>query len=201
MQRRVLGDAMAQQLGFFEEGRRLLAGDTRGSIVYHPGLFDLAQSDAYFRTLFETMPWSHETMRMYDKVVDVPRLVAWFGVGAELPPVLQTLRERVERYLGVAFNSMSLNYYRDGNDSVAWHSDHNEELIADPVVALVSFGAMREMQIRTKAVPRTQWRINLEPGSLLTMSGNVQERFEHYVPKTKRPTNARISVALRTKRA
>jgi alkylated DNA repair dioxygenase AlkB len=189
---------MAQQIGFFEEEIRTLARTPRGDIVYYPAIFDAAETAALFTQLLATTAWSKETMKMYDKLVDVPRLVAWYRDEA-LPPPLQTIRARVEPVLGVSFNAVSLNYYRDGADSVAWHSDHDEELTADPVVALVSLGAMRQMHLRTKAVPRRQLRCDLEPGSILAMRGDVQAHWEHHVPKVSRPTSARISVALRTK--
>ncbi|GAC1390209.1 MAG: alpha-ketoglutarate-dependent dioxygenase AlkB [Vulcanimicrobiaceae bacterium] len=190
---------MAQQLCFFIEELRTIATTPRGAIVYQPGIFSPAQSAEMFEHLLQTIPWSAETMKMYDKLVTVPRLVAWYRDPQPLPEVLQTVRERVGEHLRVRFTAVSLNYYRDGGDSVAWHSDKDEELTADPVVALVSLGATRQMQFRTKALPRTQLRCDLEPGSVLVMRGDVQVHWEHHIPKVARPTSARISIALRTK--
>lgn len=190
---------MAQQAAFFEEPARTLARTPRGAIVYYPAVFGAAESAAYFSTLLDEIPWSHETMRMYDKLVDVPRLVAWYRDPDPLPHPLQEIRARVQSHLRIPFNAVSLNYYRDGTDSVAWHSDHDEDLVADPCVALVSLGATREMWLRTKSVPRKQLRCVLEPGSILSMTGDVQAYWEHHIPKVNRPTSARISVALRTK--
>jgi len=190
---------MAQQAGFFEEAQRTLARTPRGSILYFPAVFSADQSAAFFRALLEEIPWSRETMRMYDKLVDVPRLVAWYRAPDPLPAILENIRQGVQLQLNRAFNAVSLNYYRDGSDSVAWHSDHDEDLVADPCVALVSLGATREMWLRTKSIPRKQLRCVLEPGSILSMSGDVQSYWEHHIPKVHRPTSARISVALRTK--
>ncbi len=190
---------MAQQLGFFEGRTRTLVRTTRGAIDYLPQAFDPAQCASFFRDLMDAVAWSSEKMRMYDKLVDVPRLTAWYRDPDPLPETLAVIRARVGALLGVRFNAVSLNYYRDGADSVAWHSDHDEDLVADPVVALVSLGAVREMQLRPKVPPRRLLRCDLEPGSILAMSGDVQSYWEHHIPKVARPTSARISVALRTK--
>lgn len=189
---------MAQQIGFFKEEVRTLARTPRGAIVYYPMVLAAREAALLFDELLATTPWSSETMKMYDKLVDVPRLVAWYRDEA-LPPALEVIRERAQSLLGTSFSAVSLNYYRDGADSVAWHSDHDEDLIADPVVALVSLGAMRQMRLRTKAAPRRQLHCDLEPGSILAMRGDVQSHWEHHIPKVLRPTSARISVALRTK--
>ncbi|MGZ3531768.1 MAG: alpha-ketoglutarate-dependent dioxygenase AlkB family protein [Vulcanimicrobiaceae bacterium] len=188
---------MAQQTELFPSLPRVIADDARGSIVYEPGLFTTQESDALFDELLAHSPWSHETMWMYDKMVDVPRLVARFMPGEQLPPALARLVERVEKRLGARFNSVGLNYYRDGNDSVAWHNDHTEDLIALPAIAIVSLGAARQMLVRPKKPPRTAIACDLEPGSLFVMSGRSQEFWEHSIPKARRPTAARISVALR----
>ncbi|MFN2528420.1 MAG: alpha-ketoglutarate-dependent dioxygenase AlkB [Candidatus Baltobacteraceae bacterium] len=190
---------MAQQLGMFKEEVRTIARTPRGDIVYFPAVFDAGEAASLCSELLATTAWSKETMKMYDKLVDVPRLVAWYRDEERLPQALERIRERTQLVLRRTFNAVSLNYYRDGTDSVAWHSDHNEELVDDPVVALVSVGATREMQFRTKAIPRRQLRCDLEPGSILAMRGDVQSHYEHHVPKVGRPTSARISVALRTK--
>lgn len=192
---------MAQQLGFFQEGKRRIAATAAGEIIYLPAIFGVSESAAAFEMLVRTIPWTSETMHMYDKIVDVPRLVAWYGAADELPATLSFIKQRAEDVLAVRFNAVSLNYYRDGTDSVAWHSDRNEQLTDDPTVALVSFGATRSMLFRTKAPPRRQLRCDLEPGSVLAMCGDIQGHWEHHIPKVSRLTDARISVALRTKAA
>ena len=190
---------MAQQLGFFQERRRQIVASPAGRIVYLPAIFSAAESVSLFETLLREIPWSSERMWMYEKIVDVPRLVAWYEPGQELPEPLRLIKSRAEEALAERFNGVSLNYYRDGTDSVAWHSDHNENLTKDPTVALASFGATRSMLFRSKAPPRRQLRCDLEPGSLLAMCGDIQQHWEHHIPKVRTPTDARISVALRTK--
>ncbi|MDP9016851.1 MAG: alpha-ketoglutarate-dependent dioxygenase AlkB, partial [Candidatus Eremiobacteraeota bacterium] len=185
---------MAQQLGFFVETARTIATTPRGAIIYLPRIFSAEQSAALFNELLETIPWTAETVKMYDKLIDVPRLGASYRDPQPVPPLLQMVRERVQEQLAMSFSAISLNYYRDGFDSVAWHSDKDEDLCADPIVALVSLGATRQMQFRTKALPRTQARCDLEPGSILAMRGDVQAYWEHHIPKVARLTSSRISV-------
>jgi len=138
---------------------------------------------------------------MYERIVDVPRLVASFALDdAALPEPIAALRGEVERFCGRGFNSAGLNFYRDGNDSVAPHGDHIEEMIDQTPVALVSLGATRRMTIRSKARPRRMLDLDLEPGSLLVMSFESHRNFEHGIPKTKRAVGPRISVAFRLRR-
>lgn len=137
---------------------------------------------------------------MYDRSVSVPRLLARFAPGEPLPPDLAGVKSLVEETLAAPFNAVSVQYYRNGSDSVAWHSDHTEDLIERPYVALVSLGAVREMQIRSRSKPRRSFSIDLEPGSLLVMGGLAQEQWEHHLPKVSRPVDPRISIALRQRR-
>jgi len=190
---------MAQQLGFFLEPQRRIAQTPQGHIVYLPAIFDAAESSSLFETLLKTIEWSSDRMWMYEKIVDVPRLVASYEPGRKLPEALRAIKARAEEAIGERFNGISLNYYRDGADSVAWHSDHSEGLTENPTVALASFGASRSMLFRSKMPPRRQLRCDLEPGSLLAMCGDIQQYWEHHIPKVRQPTDARISVALRTR--
>jgi len=192
---------MAQQLGFFQERQRLIVSTPAGRIVYFAPVFSPAESNSLFEILLNTIPWSSERMWMYERLVEVPRLVASYEPGAELPESLREIKSRAQAVLDEPFNGVSLNYYRDGTDSVAWHSDHSEGLTEKPTVALVSFGATRSMLFRSKAPPRHQLRCDLEPGSILAMCGDIQQHWEHHIPKVNLPTDARISVALRTKLA
>lgn len=191
---------MAQQIGLFGTAPQVFVDDASGSIVYYPALLDAAQSASLFAHLETSLPWTQETMWMYDHTVTVPRLLARFSPEEPLPGELLEVKARAETRIGVAFNSVSVQYYRDGSDSVSWHSDHTEDLIDRPYVALVSLGAVREMQIRSKARPRRAFSVDLEPGSLLVMGGLAQEHWEHHIPKVARPIAARISIALRQRR-
>ncbi|HEY8312683.1 MAG TPA: alpha-ketoglutarate-dependent dioxygenase AlkB [Candidatus Baltobacteraceae bacterium] len=188
---------MAQQIDLFASGPRVITDGARGTIAYAPHVFDSTESARLFDAILRDSPWSRETMWMYDKMVDVPRLVARFMPEDALPEALQIVKSRVESQLGTQFNAIGLNYYRDGGDSVAWHNDRNEELVALPTVAVLSLGATRQMLVRPKAPPRKAIACDLEPGSLFVMSGRAQEFWEHSIPKSRRPTGPRISIALR----
>jgi alkylated DNA repair dioxygenase AlkB len=163
-------------------------------------VFTPHESDELFRVLEQALPWQHETMWMYDRTVDVPRLIARFAPGEAQPLQLAEVKQRVEAFLQTTFTSISVQYYRDGNDSVAWHNDHREELVDLPTIAVLSLGANREMLVRSKSRPRRTFSCDLEPGSLFVMSGRAQEFWEHHVPKVKVPIGPRISVALRQRK-
>jgi len=191
---------VAQQIGLFGSAPQVFVND-ESSIVYYPALLGAAESAALFEHLEKTLPWAQETMWMYDRTVAVPRLLARFAPGEPLPHELADVKTRSEDLLHTRFNAVSVQRYRDGSDSVAWHSDHTEDLIERPYVALVSLGAVREMQIRSKTKPRRTFSVDLEPGSLLVMGGLAQEQWEHHIPKVARPLSARISIALRQRRS
>lgn len=191
---------MAQQIGLFGSVPRVFADDGGGRIAYYPAVFSAIESAQLFAVLEETLPWSQESMWMYDRTVTVPRLIARFMPGDDVPDVIAQTQRRIEAYLDVAFTSCSVQYYRDGNDSVAWHSDHTEDLIDRPVIALLSLGATREMLVRSKALPRRTFACDLDPGSLFVMSGAAQEHWEHHIPKVRRAVAPRISIALRQRR-
>lgn len=193
---------MALQIGLFAPAARTLVDDARGRIVYYPQLLEAPLEARLFARLRDEVDWNAERRPMYDRVVDVPRLTGRLDIArSREDPDLGPLIERVEATAGARFNSIGLNLYRDEGDSVAWHNDHENELAPPPVIALVSLGATREMRLRTKERPRRTLRLDLEPGSLLVMSGETQHFWEHHVPKERRRVEARISVALRQRRA
>jgi alkylated DNA repair dioxygenase AlkB len=161
---------------------------------------DSPTAQTWFETLREAIAWQSERRRMYDRDVDVPRLVARYRLDdPALPAVLVDAAARAGRLTETAFNSVGLNLYRDGRDSVAPHNDHLYEIVAGYPIALISLGATRLMTIRSKALPRRNFDLDLEGGSLLVMSYETQLHYDHGVPKTKVPVEARISVALRVR--
>ena len=139
---------------------------------------------------------------MYDRVVDVPRLVCTYGIGADLPhPALTEARDLLSRHyadeLGEPFVTAGCCYYRDGHDSVAWHGDRlGRARTQDTMVAIVSLGSPRKLLLRPKggSVEQTHW---LGHGDLLVMGGSCQRTWEHAVPKTSRAVGPRISVQFR----
>jgi alkylated DNA repair dioxygenase AlkB len=137
---------------------------------------------------------------MYDRQVDVPRQVARYKLtDAQLPPVLAEIARDASVATETPFNSVGLNLYRDGRDSVAPHNDHLYEIVAGYPIALISLGATRLMTIRSKAKPRRIFDLDLEDGSLLLMSYETQLHYDHGIPKTRAPVGSRISVALRVR--
>jgi alkylated DNA repair dioxygenase AlkB len=163
-----------------------------------PGAGDL------FDRLLGAVPWSAERRRMYDRVVDVPRLLAFYPEGGELPdPVLtEALRRLNELYapqLGEPLVTAGLCLYRDGHDSVAWHGDATgRSRTEDTVIAIVSLGAPRELALRPRG-GRVAHRFALGHGDLVAMGGSCQRTWEHAVLKTSRPVGPRISVQFRTR--
>ena len=163
-----------------------------------------AVAEAWFAELRETVPWKAERRRMYDRDVDVPRLTAHYRLGPdEAPPpaAVRAAAEHVIAKIGVAFNGVGLNLYRDSRDSVAPHNDHLYELVEGFPIALLSLGGTRRMTIRAKEPPRPALHVDLEPGSLLLMSYATQLHYTHGVPKTREPVGPRISVVFRVKPA
>lgn len=169
-------------------------------VDHRPGW--VAFSDPVLDHLVEQVPWVAERRRMYDRVVDVPRLVSWYDVDDALPhPVLVDARRALSAYyrpeLGEPFVTAGLCLYRDGRDSVAWHGDtFGRSATQDTLVAIVSFGAPRALALRPRGGgPGRSFVVG--HGDLVVMGGSCQRTWEHAVPKTARPVGPRVSVQFR----
>jgi alkylated DNA repair dioxygenase AlkB len=162
----------------------------------------LTGSGALFARLAERVPWRAERRRMYDRTVDVPRLLCFYGEDAGLPdPVLAACRDRLSAYyeaeLREPFRTAGLCLYRDGRDSVAWHGDTiGRGSREDTMVAIVSLGAPRVLALRPRGGGRSL-RFEVGHGDLLVMGGSCQRTWEHAVPKTAHAAGPRISVQFR----
>src|SRR6478609_2385336 len=156
-------------------------------------------SDRYYRELLEASPWIQRKRQMYDKVVLDPRLTAYYGGdrGHAWTPLLLEIKEKVEAQVGISFNRVLLNYYRDGNDSVAWHSDTLPADGKHHAIASVTFGDTRVFKVRHKKDKEECCDIPLTHGSLLLMGEQMQQFYEHHVPKTKKPVGPRINLTFR----
>jgi alkylated DNA repair dioxygenase AlkB len=186
----------------FEHGPRVLADDPGGTITYLPDAIDAATATRWYESLRAKVDWRSERRWMYDREVDVPRLVAGFRFGDPgVPEELRQAREVAVAATGVEFNSVGMNLYRDGRDSVAPHNDHLNEIIDGFPIALLSLGAARVMTIRSKSKPRRNLDLELEPGSLLVMSYRTQFNYDHGIPKTAAQVGGRISLAFRVRPA
>jgi alkylated DNA repair dioxygenase AlkB len=163
----------------------------------------LTGSGALFARLAERVPWRAERRRMYDRTVDVPRLLCFYGEEADLPdPVLAACRDRLSDYyeseLRESFRTAGLCLYRDGRDSVAWHGDTiGRGSTEDTMVAILSLGTARPLLLRPRASGGGTLRYSLGHGDLLVMGGSCQRTWEHAVPKSTRATGPRISVQFR----
>jgi alkylated DNA repair dioxygenase AlkB len=158
--------------------------------------------------LIAATPFEQPRLRMMGREVRTPRLVAWYGAepysysglthpAVPLTPDLEELRQLASRLAGTAFNGVLLNLYRDGRDSMGWHSDDEPELGPDPVVASLSFGATRRFRLRHKRDPGRSVTIDLPHGSLLVMAGPTQHHWQHALPKTSRPVGPRLNLTFR----
>jgi alkylated DNA repair dioxygenase AlkB len=178
--------------------RRIL--DRGAWVDVRPGW--LAGADALFGRLLDAVPWRAERRHMYDRVVDVPRLLCFYAEGQPLPDLaLAAARDALSRHyrpeLGEPLRTAGLCLYRDGRDSVAWHGDTTGRgSTEDTVVAIVSLGAPRALLLRPRGGGGAV-RHDLGHGDLLVMGGSCQRTWEHAVPKTSRATGARISVQFR----
>jgi len=180
---------------------------------YQPAFLPPTEAFALLDVLEYELAWQQYKLVLFGKAVPQPRLTAWCcdaGVrysysGLRLVPTawhpaLLKLKRRLESEWGACFNSVLANAYRDGRDSMGWHADDEAELGAEPVIASVSLGATRVFRVRPRqGGPSSPAGIGmkLEHGSVLLMRGNFQRRWQHCVPKTKRPVGLRINLTFR----
>jgi alkylated DNA repair dioxygenase AlkB len=178
-----------------------------GELSYMTQLpLDLPNAEIMLRLLDETA-WKAETIFLFGKETPQPRLSAWYGekiysysgrTFQPLPftPLQLEIKRVVEAVTGREFNSVLLNYYRDGNDSMGFHSDDEPELGREPAIASVSFGDTRTFILKHKKLPRTL-KLNLTDGSLLLMAGKLQNCWRHGINKERSPHGARINLTFR----
>lgn len=156
----------------------------------------LAGADEVCCTVARDVHWRQRRRRMYDRVVDEPRLTRWYVSGSPLPhPCLESFRDAMSERYGVCFSSLGLNYYRDGHDSVAPHRDRELRRLDDTLVAILTLGARRPFLVRPLGGGKS---IDISPasGDVLVMGGACQLRWEHGVPKVA-SSGPRISASVR----
>ncbi len=177
-----------------------------GTVRYDPGFLPPEEADRYFAYLLTGIAWE-ERQGLFGQ--PLPRLTAWFAdrgvdygysgvvhTGAGWDEVVEEVRRQVEEATGGQFNSVLLNRYRDGRDSVAWHADDEPELGEAPLIASVSLGATRKFVLKHQdgSDRRAYW---LAHGSLLVMGGTLQHHYLHALPKTTAPVGERINLTFR----
>ena len=162
-------------------------------------------ADRYYTSLLHNTPWHEYEMPMYDKIVTAPRMIAWYGATDEngstvlsWTPELLEIKEKVQLETGLEFNAVLLNLYRNGNDSVAWHSDKEHKIGQNPNIASVTFGQTRPFRFRHKTDKSVgQLEIPLHHGTLLLMSGTTNTFWEHHIPKSAKLMLPRINLTFR----
>lgn len=178
-----------------------------GSAFYRPGFFNLLESERMFSSIKDETPWEERNIILFGKEVPQPRLACWYGdmaysysgITLEPRPMTATLleiRQRCEEVTSTKFNSVLVNLYRDGQDSMGLHADDEPELGSEPTIASVSFGGERNFRLRHRQTRELQ-QISLASGSLLVMSGLSQACWMHDIPKTKRHVEPRINLTFR----
>ncbi|MFJ8937500.1 alpha-ketoglutarate-dependent dioxygenase AlkB [Streptomyces sp. NPDC102365] len=189
----------AIRLGPLTGLRRTVLGDGAW-IDLLPGW--LHGADPLFTRLAEEVPWRAERRQMYERLVDVPRLLAFYRAEHPLPhPVLDEARDALSEHyadeLGEPFTTAGLCYYRDGRDSVAWHGDRTGGgAHRDTMVAILSVGAPRDLLLRPRHGGDTV-RHPLGHGDLIVMGGSCQRTWEHAIPKSTRAAGPRVSIQFR----
>jgi alkylated DNA repair dioxygenase AlkB len=188
--------------------RELLIAD--GQLCYWACAFDQQEADRLLLELRQGIEWRQEQILIFGRRTLVPRLVAWHGdplasytySGTRHEPsawtaALLEIRARIEALTGTAFNSVLLNLYRDGRDSMGWHSDDEPELGRDPQIASVSLGARRRFRLQHRRRKSEVLSVDLGHGSLLLMAGETQHHWRHCLPKTAARVGERINLTFR----
>jgi alkylated DNA repair dioxygenase AlkB len=185
-------------------------------VTMQPRWLTSDEADGFLAALLATIPWETHHIRLFGREVASPRLSCWIGDAGTgytyskshfepwpWPAALSALRGRVESACEARFNSVLANLYRDGNDSMGWHSDDEPELGDQPLIASLSLGAERSFRLRRKlprgvsATPDDTCRLRLLHGSLLRMAGQTQRLYRHDLPKARAVTAARLNLTFR----
>jgi alkylated DNA repair dioxygenase AlkB len=198
-------DTLAPRADWIGSAKRVVDG------VHYDGAFlDSATAARLHLALLQETPWRAETIRMFGRTVAVPRRCAWFGdcgVGYRYSDTQHrasgwsretaALRELLCEQLGIRFNFVLLNLYRDGLDSMGWHADDEAELGREPCIASLSLGVPRRFQLRARDGSGRRVAHDLEPGSLLVMWGDSQSTWQHALPRSTGTPGPRINLTFR----
>lgn len=180
-------------------------------VLYDPFFLDHEVSDYYYDYLSRQVPWQQQQVRIFGRWVEQPRLTALYGdaglaytySGLRLEAIpwstpLLELKISIEQYSEATFNTSLLNYYRNGQDSMGWHSDDEASLGKNPLIASLSLGAERKFMLRHKQDQQQKKNLTLRHGSLLLMGGALQHQWQHQLPKSKKVHEPRINLTFRT---
>jgi len=203
-----MNDAFTNQ-GLAMDGAIDLTLPPNGRVCYLVNWIDPVEASRVFAELERQLDWRQRPIRMFGREVLQPRLVCFYGtsgvryrysgVTLEAQPwggVLEALAGRLSESLGESFNSVLCNFYRDGRDSMGWHADNEPELGREPVIASLSLGQARRFRFKPRGGGASR-HLDLEHGSLLIMSGDLQHHWLHELPKSRRATGPRINLTFR----
>ena len=178
------------------------------SLLYVPDFISTEQSQALIKKWTTEFDWVRSEITLFGRKVHIPRLNTWYGEHAysysgtrfEAKPwttELRQLKQKIEDYSGLQFNCALINWYRDGQDSMGWHSDNEASLGKSPQIASVSLGECRKFSLREMSDKNNKRSIMLDDGSLLLMLGETQTRWQHSLPKTRAPIAYRLNLTFR----
>lgn len=200
-----MNDLFAHAAGF----ERLPMNDA--DVRVWPQFYAPAEAGLMMQTLLDETPWRQEAITVWGKTHLQPRLSAWVAdpgivyaysgltlAALAWTPTLQDIRQNIEAACGQRFNSVLLNLYRDGQDSMGWHSDDEAELGRDPVIASLSLGATRVFKFKHKTLAQQKpLAVELKDGTLLLMAGPTQHHWQHSIAKQSKADAARINLTFR----
>lgn len=202
-----------QQGNFFDQRQPELLDLPGAHVKVLRGWLPVAAAEKLYHHLLSSLPWSQPTIRVAGRSLPIPRLQTWIGdsdayygySGRGFLPVpwlteLERLKAQLEQACGGRFNSVLANFYRDGNDSVAYHADDEGELGDQPVIASLSLGGTRRFLLKPKdgyATAHPGCALDLANGDLLIMAGDTQTNWLHSVPKTRKPCGSRMNLTFR----
>jgi len=180
-----------------------------GEVYYYADFFTPKESQDFLRILTEEIPWKHDEVVIFGKVIQTRRKVAWYAdherpytysgrtkIGLPWTPSLISIKSAIEEKAQITFNGGLMNYYHDGNEGASWHSDNEKTIKPNSCIASVSFGAARKFEFKHK---ETQEKVSLElaHGSLLLMQGTTQTHWIHQLPKSKKIKDPRLNLTFR----
>lgn len=195
--------------GLPDPEKNLLPQD--GVLRYRPDFLSPDEARFFLESLERSIKWDQPSLRLYGKEFPIPRKAAWYGdpdttykysgiLNTPLPwtKELLILKEKVESATQSSFNSVLLNFYRDGSDHMSWHADDEKSLGKNPIIASVSLGAIRRFGVKHRYDKTlSPFTLELGSGSLLVMKGEMQEFWHHRIHPTKKPLSSRINLTFR----
>jgi len=198
----------SESAGNYNEEIKLLLPDS--DIIYYPNFYSQDEASTLFKTLKTNTSWQQDDITVYGKSYPQPRLTAFYSIEnmvysysdismntMPFTPTLLQIKNKIEEEINEKFNAVLLNLYRDGKDSVGWHSDDEKELGKNPIIASLTLGEERMFHLKHKNNKLLKSKFLLEHGSLLLMKGSTQHFWQHQIPKTKKVNKPRINLTFR----